>query len=345
MTRVCSDKIEDGRRYPGTRPHIPVLLNEVIDVLSPRDGEVFIDGTFGAGGHTRALLEAADCAVVAIDRDPDAIHAARDLQKQFGDRLMMSQGCYGDMRQLAAAHGIDRVDGVALDLGVSSMQLDRPGRGFSFSQDGPLDMRMGQDGPSAADIVNTLDEKLLARIIALYGEERKARAIARAIGRLRGGAAISRTAELADLVSRTVGQPSGPQKTHPATRTFQALRIYVNDELGELVRGLEASENMLAEGGRLAVVTFHSLEDRIVKKFLARRTGRAGRPSRHLPDTRTPAPSFSELTRRGVKPSENEVSANPRARSARLRGGVRTGAPAFPADEALFRAPESGVGK
>ncbi|MEC8211090.1 MAG: 16S rRNA (cytosine(1402)-N(4))-methyltransferase RsmH, partial [Pseudomonadota bacterium] len=297
------------------------------------------DGTFGAGGYTRALLEAADCAVIAIDRDPDAIEAGRNLQAQFGDRLKLSHGCYGDMQKLAQAHGFQKVDGVTLDLGVSSMQLDQSERGFSFNHDGPLDMRMGRVGPSAADIINTIDEKLLARIIALYGEERKARAIARAIGRVRGDMEISRTLELADIVSQTIGQPSGLQKIHPATRTFQALRIYVNDELGELVRGLAAAENMLGDGGRLAVVTFHSLEDRITKKFLAHRTGRAGRPSRHMPEMHPPAPSFTELTRKGTKATEDETSHNPRSRSARLRAARRTGAPAFALDDVLFKAP------
>ncbi|MEC6998638.1 MAG: 16S rRNA (cytosine(1402)-N(4))-methyltransferase RsmH, partial [Pseudomonadota bacterium] len=297
------------------------------------------DGTFGAGGYTRALLEAADCAVIAIDRDPDAIEVGRNLQAQFGDRLKLSHGCYGDMQELAQAHGFQKVDGVTLDLGVSSMQLDQSERGFSFNNDGPLDMRMGQVGPSAADIINTIDEKLLARIIALYGEERKARAIARAIGRVRGDMEISRTLELADIVSQTIGQPSGLQKIHPATRTFQALRIYVNDELGELVRGLAAAENMLGDGGRLAVVTFHSLEDRITKKFLAHRTGRAGRPSRHMPEMHPPAPSFTELTRKGTKATEDEISHNPRSRSARLRAARRTGAPAFALDDVLFKAP------
>jgi len=202
-----------------------------------------------------------------------------------------------------------------------------------------LDMRMGQVGPSAADIINTIDEKLLARIIALYGEERKARAIARAIGRVRGDMEISRTLELADIVSQTIGQPAGLQKIHPATRTFQALRIYVNDELGELVRGLAAAENLLGDGGRLAVVTFHSLEDRIAKKFLAHRTGRAGRPSRHMPEMHPPAPSFTELTRKGTKATEDEISHNPRSRSARLRAARRTGAPAFALDDVLFKAP------
>ena len=339
MARVCSDKTTDDRSYPETRPHIPVLLNEVIEALSPQDGEIFVDGTFGAGGYTRALLEAADCAVIAIDRDPDAIEAGRNLQAQFGDRLKLSHGCYGDMKELAQAHGFHKVDGVTLDLGVSSMQLDQSERGFSFNNDGPLDMRMGQVGPSATDIINSIDEKLLARIIALYGEERKAREIARAIGRVRGDMEISRTLELADIVSQTIGQPAGLQKIHPATRTFQALRIYVNDELGELVRGLAAAEHMLGDGGRLAVVTFHSLEDRIAKKFLAHRTGRAGRPSRHMPEMPPPAPSFTELTRKGTKATEDEISHNPRSRSARLRAARRTGAPAFALDEVLFKAP------
>lgn len=322
-----------------SRPHIPVLLNEVMEALSPQDGEIYIDGTFGAGGYTRALLEAADCAVIAIDRDPQAISLGQEMCDEFGDRLMMAQGCFGDMKNLAAAKGVSKVHGVTLDLGVSSMQLDVAERGFSFMQDGPLDMRMGQDSDaaeSAAEIVNQMDESKLARIIALYGEERKARAIARAIGRRRGETPLTRTGELAELVERVVGHPRGPKKTHPATRTFQALRIYVNDELGELMRGLAAAEEILHPGGRLAVVTFHSLEDRVVKKYLARRTGRIGRGSRHLPETELPENSFAEIDRRSRKAGDAEIGENPRARSARLRAAMRTMSAMLPADDDLL---------
>lgn len=317
-----------------TPPHKPVLLNEMIAALAPSDGEIYIDGTFGAGGYSRAILEAADCAVIAIDRDPIAIEAGATLQKQYGKRLMLAQGCFGDMRQLAAAQGIEAVHGIALDLGVSSMQLDVAERGFSFLRDGALDMRMAQtEGKRAADIVNQLDEAELAQIIAIYGEERHARAIARAISKRRGQSPITRTKELAELVESVLHKQSRAhktraQKTHPATRTFQALRIYLNDELGALLRGLAAAEHMLLPNGRLAIVTFHSLEDRIVKKFYARRTGRVGRPSRHLPEEKIAEYSFAEIFPNSRCPSQDEIQANPRARSARLRAVRRTDAPA-----------------
>jgi len=316
-----------------TQSHQPVLLNEVIGALAPSDGEIYIDGTFGAGGYSRAILEAADCAVIAIDRDPVAIEAGASLQRQYGERLMLAQGCFGDMRQLAAAQGIEAVHGIALDLGVSSMQLDVAERGFSFLRDGALDMRMAQTGQSAADIVNQLDEAQLAQIIAIYGEERHARAIARAISKRRGQSPITRTKELAELVESVLHKASRAnkiraQKIHPATRTFQALRIYLNDELGALLRGLAAAEHMLLPNGRLAIVTFHSLEDRIVKKFYARRTGRVGRPSRHLPDTQPTRHSFADIFPNSRRPSQEEIENNPRARSARLRAVCRTDAPA-----------------
>jgi len=321
-----------------TQPHKPVLLDETIAALAPSDGEIYIDGTFGAGGYSRAILEAADCAVIAIDRDPIAIEAGASLQKQYGGRFMLAQGCFGDMRQLAAAQGIEAVHGIALDLGVSSMQLDVAERGFSFLRDGALDMRMAQTGTRAADIVNQLDEAQLAQIIAIYGEERHARAIARAISKRRGQSPITRTKELAELVESVLHKQSRarknsankthPHKIHPATRTFQALRIYLNDELGALLRGLAAAEQMLLPNGRLAIVTFHSLEDRIVKKFYARRTGRVGRPSRHLPDKQTARHSFAEIFPNSRRPTQDEIENNPRARSARLRAVRRTDAPA-----------------
>ncbi|MDD9798685.1 MAG: 16S rRNA (cytosine(1402)-N(4))-methyltransferase RsmH [Alphaproteobacteria bacterium] len=337
--------------------HKPVLLDETIAALAPCDGEIYIDGTFGAGGYSRAILEAADCAVIAIDRDPVAIEAGATLQKQYGKRFMLAQGCFGDMRQLAAAQGIDAVHGIALDLGVSSMQLDVAERGFSFLRDGALDMRMAQTdhtSHNAADIVNQLDEAQLAQIIAIYGEERHARAIARAISKRRGQSPITRTKELAELVESVLHKASRAnktrthkssankarthktrtQKTHPATRTFQALRIYLNDELGALLRGLMAAEHMLLPNGRLAIVTFHSLEDRIVKKFYARRTGRVGRPSRHLPDKQTVRHSFTEIFPNSRRPSQAEIKTNPRARSARLRAVCRTDAPAHIGNDA-----------
>ena len=314
---------------PMSGPHISVLREEVIGALAPQAGEVMVDGTFGAGGYSRALLEAADCAVIAIDRDPDTKQHAEALSAAHAGRLHYQSGCFGDMDGLVAAAGYEAVDGVTLDLGVSSMQLDEAERGFSFMRDGPLDMRMSQSGPSAADVLNTAPAELLRDIIAVYGEEKRARAIAHAIVGKRDAAPFARTGDLVDSVCSVLGGPRHG-KSHPATRTFQALRIYLNDELGELLRGLQAAERVLKPGGRLAVVTFHSLEDRMVKQFLAPRTGRAGRPSRHMPDIELPPPSFTEASKRTVKPQADEVAANPRARSARLRVAMRTPAPVFP---------------
>lgn len=321
--------------------HVPVLLPEIIDALEPHRNGTYIDGTFGAGGYTRALLESAECIVLAIDKDPAAISAGRDLEADSGGRLTLVQGAFGDMADIAAANGISRADGIALDLGVSSMQLDQGMRGFSFQSDGPLDMRMSQSGPSAADAVNSLTERDLARVIRVLGEERRARAIARAIVAAREERAIARTGELSDIVARVLGRRHDDKK-HPATRTFQALRLYVNRELDELVSGLLAAERLLGEGGRLVVVTFHSLEDRIVKRFLASRAGKAGRPSRHAPVSAAPErqPSFRLLHRRAVTPGADEIKRNPRARSARMRAGVRMGAPPFPAEVEGLGAPK-----
>jgi 16S rRNA (cytosine1402-N4)-methyltransferase len=299
--------------------HVPVLLNEVVDALQPRDGGRYVDGTFGAGGYTAAMLDRADCRVIAIDRDPDAIAAGRPLAERYAPRLRLIEGRFGDMAELLSAEGVDDVDGVALDLGVSSMQFDQPGRGFSFRASGPLDMRMERKGPSAADLVNEAEEAELADIIWRYGEERRSRRVARAIVEARKDKRIETTGELAEIVRRAVG-PQGRDESDPATRTFQALRIAVNDELGELERGLAAAEQVLAAGGRLAVVSFHSLEDRAVKEFVRARAGRTPGPSRHAPpraDAR--APVLRDLTRKPLTPSAAEVSANPRARSARLR--------------------------
>lgn len=324
----------------GPARHIPVMLSEALQCLSPRDGGIYIDGTLGAGGYTRAILEAARCIVLAIDRDPDAIAQAQALKKVFGERLILAQATFGAMAEVAHANGYRAVDGVALDLGVSSAQLDEAGRGFSFQQDGPLDMRMSRSGPTAADVVNSLSERDLARVIAVLGEERRARAIARAIVEARAERPIERTGQLAAVVSRVLGRRADDAK-HPATRTFQALRIYVNDELAELARGLLAAEQLLKEGGRLVVVTFHSLEDRIVKRFFSERSGRTGRPSRHLPAGERPAPvpTFRLLHRRPLVPSPAEVRTNPRARSAKLRAGERTGAPPLPATRAGLDVP------
>ncbi len=303
--------------------HTPVMLNEVMEALAPRDDAIYIDGTFGGGSYTRALLTRAKCKVVAIDRDPAAIARGAALAEEFETRLTLIEGPFSEMDRLAGV----AVDGIALDLGVSSFQLDDPERGFSFSSDGPLDMRMSRSGSSAADIVNTLAEHDLADLIWRYGDEKKSRNIARAIIATRP---VATTRALAEIVERAAGPGAKRYAIHPATRTFQALRIYVNDELGELERGLEAAERSLRPSGRLAVVSFHSLEDRIVKKFLAARSGREPSGSRHLPQpTETRASSFVLSKTSSSAPSEEEVRENPRARSARLRAAERTSAPAW----------------
>ena len=324
----------------GPARHIPVMLSEVIEALDPRDGKHFIDGTFGAGGYTRGLLEAARCSVLAIDRDPDAAKFAQALEERFPGRLKFVLGRYAEMREIAEREGIAAIDGVALDLGVSSMQLDEPERGFSFSQDGPLDMRMGAEGLTASDLVNTLPERDLAAILSTLGEEKRARSIARAIVARRAEAPILRTGELADIVARVLGRRHDETK-HPATRTFQALRLYLNDELLGLARGLSAAEHLLKPKGRLAVVTFHSLEDRIAKRFFAARSMPAPRASRHLPEQggSTFLPSFRLLNRRPLSPSKDEIRLNPRARSARLRAGERTDAPPHALDLASLGVP------
>jgi len=314
--------------------HRPVMLTEVLAVLSPRDGGVYVDGTFGAGGYSRAILEAADCIVWAIDRDPDAIRRGEDLAAAYPGRLRLVHGRFGEMAALLRERNVTLVDGVALDLGVSSMQLDEAGRGFSFRADGPLDMRMDTAGPSAAVAVNTLPESELADIIYRLGEERHSRRVARAIVTARKMAPITGTLALAGIVRQVV--PRSRDGIDPATRTFQALRIYVNDELGELDRALVAAEALLAPGGRLAVVAFHSLEDRRVKAFLRARAGAIPRTSRHLPATQEEgrAPTFSLIKGGAIKPSNDEVEGNPRARSARLRAATRTAAPAWPRERA-----------
>jgi 16S rRNA (cytosine1402-N4)-methyltransferase len=324
----------------GPARHIPVMLSEVIEALDPRDGKHFIDGTFGAGGYSRGLLEAARCTVLAIDRDPAAAQFAQALEERFPGRLKFVLGRYAEMREIAEREGIAAVDGVALDLGVSSMQLDETERGFSFSQDGPLDMRMGAEGPTASDVVNALPERDLAAIIATLGEEKRARAIARAILARRAEEPITRTGELADIVARVLGRRHDDPK-HPATRTFQALRLYLNDELVELARGMNAAEHLLKPKGTLAVVTFHSLEDRIAKRFFAARSMPAPKGSRHLPEKGGSnfLPSFRLLNRRPLSPSKDEIRLNPRARSARLRAGERTDAPPHALDLASLGVP------
>ncbi|MGD9828472.1 MAG: 16S rRNA (cytosine(1402)-N(4))-methyltransferase RsmH [Hyphomicrobiaceae bacterium] len=309
--------------------HIPVLLSEVLEALAPRDGALYIDGTFGAGGYTRAILAAADCRVLALDRDPAAVAAGAALVAEMAPRLTLVESRFSEMERVAAGRGLGPVSGIVLDVGVSSMQIDEAERGFSFQQDGPLDMRMSASGPTAADIVNTWDEGPLADLLFTLGDERRSRAIARAIVRARQRGPLTRTLELAAVVSRVLG-PRQPGGLHPATRTFQALRIEVNDELGELTRALEAAERLLTSGGRLAVVSFHSLEDGLVKRYLQRRAGRSPRESRHAPGLAAdsgPQPSFRLLNHRPAKPSEDEIRRNPRARSARLRAAERTEAP------------------
>ncbi len=307
---------------PNTRRHVPVMGHEVVSGLKPHGRGDYVDGTFGAGGYAQALLEAGAGRVFGIDRDPSAIAGGKPLAERYPGRLVLLEGRFGDMQRLMEAEGADAVDGVALDLGVSSMQIDRPERGFSFQKDGPLDMRMGQDGPSAADLVNHADEATLADWFWRYGEERHSRRIARAISGARAEQPITRTRQLAALVA--AASPRHDPKHHPATRVFQALRIAVNDELGELERGLAASERLLKPGGRCAVVSFHSLEDRIVKTFFRERSGNQPRGSRHLPEqVFATAAAWKLITRRPLTPAPAEVAANPRARSARLRVAER----------------------
>ena len=300
--------------------HVPVMLAEVLATLGPQDGATYLDATFGGGGYARAILEAAPgCTVFAIDRDPDAIARGAALAQRFAGRLHLIEGRFGDMLTLLRDRGIAALDGVVMDLGVSSFQLDQAERGFSFRADGPLDMRMEKSGPSAAELVNSLPERDLADIIFRFGEERFARRIARAIVARRAEAPFTTTADLAALVRRAV--PRDPSGIDGATRSFQALRIAVNDELGEVERGIAAAMKLLAPGGRLVVVAFHSLEDRIVKQAMAAASGRGG-ASRHDPAALSgrAKPAFHLLTPRALRPQEAECSANPRARSARLRG-------------------------
>jgi 16S rRNA (cytosine1402-N4)-methyltransferase len=305
--------------------HIPVMAREVVEAIAPRDGGRYLDGTFGAGGYTTAMLDRARCEVIAIDRDPEAIAAGQELARRYAPRLRLIEGRFGDMAELLSAGGVAEVDGVTLDLGVSSMQFDQAERGFSFRGNGPLDMRMEKRGRSAADLVNGADEHELADIIWRYGEERRSRRVAHAIVEQRRTRRIETTGELAEIVRRAVG-PSARDESDPATRSFQALRIAVNDELGELERGLAAAEQVLAPGGRLAVVSFHSLEDRAVKQFVRERAGRVAAPSRHAPPRgEVRAATLIDLSRRPIEPSDAEVAANPRARSARLRVAEKIG--------------------
>ena len=298
-------------------PHIPVLLNEVIENIAPKDGGVYVDGTFGAGGYTRAVLDAANCTVYAIDRDPDAIREGQKLVDAYKGRLHLLHGTFGEMADLLHGEGVDFVDGVMLDIGVSSMQIDRAERGFSFQKDGALDMRMSQNGLSAADVLNTFSEREIADIIYKYGEERFSRRIAAAVVERRKTAPFKTTLEFADVIRRVV--PHKREDIDPATRSFQALRIYVNDELGQLESGLSAAHDLLKAGGRMAIVSFHSLEDRIVKTFMQEKSGKTANPSRYMPAVEKQAATLEILTKKPILPTESETNVNPRARSARLR--------------------------
>jgi 16S rRNA (cytosine1402-N4)-methyltransferase len=313
---------------PAGERHIPVLGRQAIEMLGPRDGGIYVDATFGAGGYSRAILETTGTRVIGIDRDRSAIAGGFDLVDRSGGRLTLVEDRFSNLAEICAAQGVSSVDGVVMDVGVSSMQLDEADRGFSFRLGGPLDMRMSQQGPSAADVIARASEADLANIIYIFGEERHSRAVARAIVAARKETPIATTRALADIVSKVVWPKPG--EIHPATRTFQALRIFVNEELDELHLALSAAERVLKPAGRLVVVSFHSLEDRIVKNFFTQR-GKAGGGSRHLPEVALEAPSFHILTKRPVTADDDEVSANPRARSAKLRAVERTAAPAHDA--------------
>ncbi len=318
-----------------TQSHVPVLLDEVVAAVAPRDGDVIVDATFGAGGYARAVLEAADCRVVALDRDRTAIEDAAPLLAHYAGRLSLTEARFSTLDDIVAADASigTKADAVMLDIGVSSMQIDRPERGFSFQTDGPLDMRMSAEGLSAADLIATLPEAALADLLYSLGDERQSRRIARAIVHDRATTPFTTTLQLAGLVARVLKTPRIDGR-HAATRTFQALRIAVNDELGELAGALAAAERCLRPGGRLVVVTFHSLEDGIVKRFLRQRSGRVSKGSRHGPaqDVAGPAPTFEPDLPKAVGPGDAETARNPRARSARLRVALRTDAPAQPLD-------------
>jgi 16S rRNA (cytosine1402-N4)-methyltransferase len=311
-------------------PHIPVLLKPLLRAVEPVSG-VWADGTFGAGGYARGLLAAGADRVIGIDRDPSVFQLAAAWAAPYGDRLRMVEGTFSDLDRLAG----EPLDGVVLDLGVSSMQLDQAERGFSFMRDGPLDMRMGGDVPSAADLLNSADEAQIADVLYHYGEERAARRIARAIVAARP---LSRTSQLAEIVAGCLPRPK-PNQSHPATRSFQAIRIWVNDEFGQLVAGLSAAERALKPGGKLAVVSFHSLEDRIVKRFMQSRADSGGGGNRYAPVQADLVPAFTLPFRRAIGADEDELDGNPRARSALLRVGVRTDAPAGTVDAADLAMP------
>ena len=307
--------------------HVPVMLPEVLRALAPEQGGIYVDGTFGAGGYTRAILQNSQARVIAIDRDPAAIAAGQDLVTEFAPRLTLMQGTFANMQAILERLDLEKVQGVVLDVGVSSMQIDEAGRGFSFMKEGPLDMRMSQEGPAAKDYVNQLSAEDLAKIIFILGDEPRSRTIAREIVRARTVAPLQTTLDLVRAIERAIGPQRAQDRTHPATRTFQALRIHVNAELEELAQALLAAEAVLDEGGRLVVVTFHSLEDRIVKRFFAARSGKQAQASRHFPvAAQTDAPTFTQTERNAIAASPAEARDNPRARSAKLRFGLRTAA-------------------
>jgi 16S rRNA (cytosine1402-N4)-methyltransferase len=323
-----------GQKNLNVLNHTSVMLNEVLEALKPNNTGVHVDGTFGAGGYSRAILDQGASMLWAIDRDPAVISASNSIENEFQGKFQLLQGCFSNMEKILKEKGVKSVDGIVLDIGVSSMQLDQAERGFSFMRDGPLDMRMGPEGQTAADVVNEMEEEELANIIYRYGEERASRRVARAIVHARTEKSFKRTLELSKVVKKAVGGPEykkGKRQIHGATRTFQALRIYVNDELGELKRGLEAAERMLAPGGRLCVVTFHSLEDRIVKEFFKLKSGDVPRSSRHMPtcETNISEPTFKMVFRGGKKATESEITINTRSRSAKMRAAVRTLAPSW----------------
>jgi 16S rRNA (cytosine1402-N4)-methyltransferase len=299
--------------------HIPVMLDEVVASLAPVDGGRYLDGTFGGGGYAEKILASAQCTLWAIDRDPEAIQRGATLAAGFPGRLHLLLGEFGDMAELLESAGVTALDGVVLDLGISSFQIDDPGRGFSFRSDGPLDMRMGKHGTSAADLVNTLPEAALADVLYEFGEERASRRIAHAIVAARQEAPIETTGRLASIIRSVL--PPDRSGIDPATRSFQALRIKVNDELRQIEQALEQAVRLLSPGGRLVVVAFHSLEDRIVKRFMTDIAGRAGAPSRHDPRglMSRKQPGFRLLTNRPLRPTPQETHQNPRSRSARLR--------------------------
>ncbi|WP_428410681.1 16S rRNA (cytosine(1402)-N(4))-methyltransferase RsmH [Hyphococcus sp.] len=319
--------------------HKPVMLQEILAALAPKKGGVYVDATVGDGGYTRAILNAADCIVYGFDRDPTAIERAKEWAKEFAGRLFLINRPFAEMREALNERGVEVVDGIVFDIGVSSMHLDEAERGFSFRNDGPLSMRMDGGKPDAADVIARADAPDLAAIFRRYGEENRASALARAIIREREKAPITTTGQLASIVEKAT-PGAGRLKIHPATRVFQALRIFVNDELGQLIAGLRAAERLLRPAGRLVVVAFHSLEDRIVKRFLANRVEAKGGGSRHLPPTDRPPASFELLYPRAVEPSEKEISENPRARSAKMRAAVRTEAPPAPDGDDALGAPK-----